>query len=296
MKVDARRALTTWSRRFNDITFDKAHTLGHGTFANVYDGLLSEGPGAPPSPVAVKIPKIPVEAVPNFQAFISEVEIIAGLDHPCLLLPMAYGITPAGEYAIATPKMPTSLRFHLEQGVRGLANRRWDATSKSIVAYGIISGMAYLHARDVRHGDLKPENVLMTDSFRPRIGDFGEADGTPAYMAPELIDADHRALSKANDVYAWAIIYYEILTGRLPFSERPTMTQQLIFKWVKAGERGERKPEITDEKWGLLERCWHQDPTRRPTFASLAERPERIALEGYDVGLFDEYVHELRAR
>jgi serine/threonine protein kinase len=168
--------------------------------------------------------------------------------------------------------------------------------------------MAYLHAHGVVHADLKPENILLTGAFHPRIGDFGAARGpaasdapaaereagTPAYMAPELIHVDDPPHSPAVDVYAWAVIYYELLTGKLPFSERGPLMEELIYKCVKAGERGTRTPEINDAKWDLLERCWHAEPARRPGFAELVATPERIALDGYDVGVFDEYLHELR--
>jgi hypothetical protein len=87
----------------------------------------------------------------------------------------------------------------------------------------------YAHHRNVIHRDIKPANLILTTAGELKITDFGIAKipqssltqtgkllGTPYYMAPEQIlgtDLDHRA-----DIFSAGIIFYQLLTGRLPFS------------------------------------------------------------------------------
>ena len=102
----------------------------------------------------------------------------------------------------------------------------------------VVDCLASCHAINVIHRDLKPANIFIATSPegpRPKLLDFGIAKlmdddtprshrtatghtlGTPAYMAPEQCKGegvDHR-----SDIYAFGIVAYELLTGRLPFEE-----------------------------------------------------------------------------
>jgi TonB family protein len=92
---------------------------------------------------------------------------------------------------------------------------------------GILSGLAHLHARHIVHRDLKPENIMLQGET-PRLTDFGlarvlkagvsshsQVSGTPLYMAPEAFDGKRSARS---DVWSVGVIFYQMLTGRLPFA------------------------------------------------------------------------------
>lgn len=91
--------------------------------------------------------------------------------------------------------------------------------------------LAYLHSRGIVHRDLKPENVLVSNEGVIKIVDFGTAllegarrltwrgltenVGTPDYMSPEQIQGGRG--DARSDLYAWGVIMYELLTGRVPF-------------------------------------------------------------------------------
>lgn len=92
----------------------------------------------------------------------------------------------------------------------------------------IAEGLSYAHAHGVVHRDLKPANILLSDGHA-KIADFGVAKlmsagtaatttpvGTPSYMAPEQIAG--RSVDARTDVFALAILTYEVLTGRAPFA------------------------------------------------------------------------------
>ena len=97
----------------------------------------------------------------------------------------------------------------------------------------IASALDHAHAKGILHRDVKPGNVLMDSQGRPLLADFGLARsaevssgltatgtvlGTPLYMAPE--QATGAALSGRADQYALAVIAFELLAGRVPFSAR----------------------------------------------------------------------------
>jgi hypothetical protein len=89
------------------------------------------------------------------------------------------------------------------------------------------AGLAHAHARGVVHSDLKPHNVMITDSGEVRILDFGASStaggaapgtATPAYASCELLDG--RSPDPRDDIYAFACLSYELLAGAHPFQRR----------------------------------------------------------------------------
>ncbi|MGQ9592801.1 MAG: serine/threonine-protein kinase, partial [Planctomycetota bacterium] len=91
----------------------------------------------------------------------------------------------------------------------------------------IARGLGYLHDRGVVHRDLKPENIFFEDGY-VKIGDYGLSKyiavsrqsgqtisvGTVHYMAPEIGSGNY---SRGIDIYSLGVIFYEFLTGRVPF-------------------------------------------------------------------------------
>jgi len=89
------------------------------------------------------------------------------------------------------------------------------------------------------------------------------------YTAPELFPGEAEEEEPGNstlatDVYAFACLYYEIYFGSLPFSGR---NLYYISRKVKKGIRAPRldNPPLTNGGWDVIERCWQQDPEKRPS-------------------------------
>lgn len=105
----------------------------------------------------------------------------------------------------------------------------------------VLSALEFCHGRDVVHGDVKPTNVFLDRHERVCLGDFGVADFMPEgrrghtleYAAPELVAGEAR--SAATDVWAAAVLLYELLCGEMPFGSRADMADDDVATRIAAG-------------------------------------------------------------
>ncbi|MBI4618093.1 MAG: protein kinase [Planctomycetes bacterium] len=146
----------------------------------------------------------------------------------------------------------------------------------------IALGVGHAHRNGVIHRDLKPRNILIDSTGRPRIVDFGLAKlddsgtrltstdawiGTPLYMAPEQVLRDHRGVGPWTDIYAMGAILFETLYGVPPF--RADSSQALFAKILrKAPEPPSTGGADVDPALAAVAlRALEKDPERRQTSA-----------------------------
>jgi serine/threonine protein kinase len=141
----------------------------------------------------------------------------------------------------------------------------------------IAEGLSYLHNRGVIHLDIKPENIMVTPDIRIKIIDFGlaqiigaadlltedfmEPHGTPFYIAPEQLLGCRDDLR--SDIYSLGMVFYELLTGKLPF-ERSTHLAKVKIR-LKADPVPPRyyDPTIAPQIQEIILRSLEKDPTNR---------------------------------
>ncbi|XP_059280982.1 serine/threonine-protein kinase STY17-like isoform X3 [Lycium ferocissimum] len=161
------------------------------------------------------------------------------------------------------------------------------------VAADVSKGMNYLHQNNIIHRDLKTANLLMDEHGVVKVGDFGVArvqaqtgvmtaeTGTYRWMAPEVIE--HRPYDHKADVFSFGILLWELLSGEIPYAHLTPL--QAAIGVVQQGLRP-RIPEHAHPKLvELLEKCWQQDPTRRPDFSEILDILKCLTKEkqaGYD--------------
>jgi serine/threonine-protein kinase len=133
-----------------------------------------------------------------------------------------------------------------------------------LIVIAICGALGEAHAAGIVHRDLKPENIFLCQSGGlrdfPKVLDFGlakvtekqmrpgsikltgrdEVFGTPRFMSPEQAQA--RPLTPASDVYALALILYEMLTGKSPFDARDSLEYALLHVKAQPIPLGQRVP------------------------------------------------------
>lgn len=156
-----------------------------------------------------------------------------------------------------------------------------DETTARRYFKDVIAGLIYLHHHNIVHGDIKPENLLVTTSGRVKIVDFSfghafeddndgllRCPGTPAFTAPECC-SDTVYHGKAADTWAVGVTLYFMVVGCCPFlaDSVPETYDKIVHDPLSLPE--ELNPDLKDLFQGLL--C--KDPTQRITLNSAAEHP-----------------------
>ncbi|KAJ3570724.1 hypothetical protein NP233_g4216 [Leucocoprinus birnbaumii] len=163
--------------------------------------------------------------------------------------------------------------------------------------HDVAAGLCYMHTRGLIHSDLKGLNVLVDDSGHACITDFGlsfiRTDQTLAYTiaattvhgfsyhwaAPELLDDGGRATT-ASDVWALGCVYYEILTGKLPYHG---LSDAQIIRRLDRGILPDRPQlsqvgEAESIVWKIIDRVWVMDPEQRPRCQEILQELEWAGL------------------
>ena len=137
-------------------------------------------------------------------------------------------------------------------------------------------GLATAHERGVIHRDIKPGNLMLDQRDRVRIADFGiamthdlgdrltrtgEFVGTPGYLSPEVCMG--KEVDARSDIFALGIVFYEMLTGDLPFTDSSPLG--MMLEVVKAEIPDVRKvnAEVDDRTYRILTRMIAKDPDDR---------------------------------
>jgi serine/threonine protein kinase len=177
-------------------------------------------------PVALKVLHPTVVAMLGPERFLREIKLAARLQHPHILSVFDSGEAD-GQLWYTMPYVPgESVRTRL---VRDGALELDDALR---IARQVADALDYAHRRGVVHRDVKPENILLAESYAcladfgvaravgsagDRLTETGMVVGTPAYMSPEQATGE-TALDGRTDVYALGCVVYEMLTGQPPYS------------------------------------------------------------------------------
>lgn len=132
------------------------------------------------------------------------------------------------------------------------------------------------HAEHVVHRDLKPQNIMLGPNDHVYVSDFGLAKslgamtgmtqsgemlGTPRYMAPEQVEA--KSVDARTDIYALGLIFYEMLTGDVPFTAETTL--QLMYKRAHEAPPAPKTvvPDLPDWLNNVIMKCLERDPANR---------------------------------
>ena len=163
----------------------------------------------------------------EIQRFDQEASILARLAHPAIVRYLAHGVAEGGERYIAMEWLDG------EDLCTRLERQPVTVAETIALARRASEALAYAHAQDIVHRDVKPENLFLPEKAieRVKVLDFGIARlthggrkltltgrviGTPGYMAPEIVRGDRDITARA-DVFSLGCVMFQCLTGRPVF-------------------------------------------------------------------------------
>jgi serine/threonine protein kinase len=202
------------------------------------------------------------------ERFSREAEAMGNLHHDHILIAYDYGEQEPWHYLVM-PYMPQgTLADLLKDGPLSLEHA-------GELLQQIASGLQYAHQHGFIHRDIKPSNILLRDDHYAYLADFGLARvlegssdltqtgtllGTPEYMAPELAEGP---ASQSSDIYALAIVLYQMVSGRVPFRGETAIS--IFWKHVRDFPQpaSQFNPTLTSAVDRVLLRALEKDPARR---------------------------------
>ncbi|KAH3732805.1 SHK1 protein [Pelomyxa schiedti] len=268
----------------SEIVFDKTKDyLGGGAFGSVYKANCRG------TSVAVKVPLKQNLTPGELQMFRHEVMIMRKIFHPNVVLCLGACTNP-GNLMIVTELLHGDLDqlIHAPNLFEKLTMQQ-----KLNMARDAVYGMNWLHGIcHILHRDLKPANLLIDEHNHIKVTDFGFSEtlrtnrnmkdmrgpkGTALYMAPEVMRMDE--FNEKADVYSFALILYELITGSEPFSQYTDLDS--FFDAVCV--RNER-PVLPEESMppslvAGIKASWDPIPSKRPSFPELLSVLETSLME-----------------
>jgi serine/threonine protein kinase/formylglycine-generating enzyme required for sulfatase activity len=251
-------------------------SLGRGAMGHVYLAQdVSIG-----RRVAIKFIREPGER--QRKRFLREASALGMLDHPNIVKIWHFDEIEGQPYIVAEYVAGESL------SARPKPMPWLEALALGI---GMADGLAAAHRCNVLHRDIKPSNVMIAQSGKPKVLDFGLAKlhdavedgteipaimhgalpdqratetgtilGTPYYMAPEAWRGE---ASYAADVYSLGVVLYELCTGRVPFHDVPRDELRRALQERDAPRLSQVAPQVPPAFAAVIEGCLTRDPDQR---------------------------------
>ncbi|XP_057803525.1 mitogen-activated protein kinase kinase kinase 1-like [Salvia miltiorrhiza] len=260
------------SGSFRFTSWQKGDFLGSGSFGTVYEGFTDDGLF-----FAVKEVSLLDQGSQGQQSIFQleqEISLLKQFQHENIV-----------RY-LGTDKDDGKLYIFLELVTKGslakLYNKYqlWDSQVSSYTRQ-ILSGLNYLHSRDVVHRDIKCANILVDVSGSVKLADFGLAKasklndiksckGTPYWMAPEVVNRRNHGYGRAADIWSLGCTVLEMLTGQIPYSHLEGM--QALFR-IGRGELPPIPNTLSRDAQDFILKCLQVNPDNRPTAAQLLDHP-----------------------
>ncbi len=253
--------------------------LGHGAMGTVYLGFDPDLN----KEVAIKIPKADLALDPMlWERFQREARAVGDLSHPNICAMHQVGQVGATHY----------LEMEYVEG-RPLSDflvERQPLRKVVLIVRKLALALAHAHDRGIVHRDLKPANVMIAASGDLKLMDFGLARrfdaasdvratqsgmivGSPGYMSPEQVRAEHAKIGPQTDIYGLGVLFYELMTGSLPFNGPLIVMLGQIANQLPARPSLARE-EIDSDLESLCLQMLAKQPDKRPK--SMTEVVERL--------------------
>ena len=274
-----------WENRgFEKNKYKRGKLLGKGAFGNVYE---SKNPIFD-NKIAMKIidkNKININDINHEiqneekEDMKSEINILKKLSHPNIVRIFEFYETDNYFYIITEFCKEGELSNYLNKNILSEAQL-------CVIFYQVFSGLIYLHQNHIIHGDLKPQNILISSIENNseynekyawiKIIDFGTAKifkktiikgddivGTLYYIAPEVFSSNYDNYDEKSDIWSVGIILYKALTKKYPFIGK---SDEETVHYILEGEHDMRPlMNYSEELQDLIKNLLMKDPNKRPS-------------------------------
>ncbi|KAG9445485.1 hypothetical protein H6P81_016825 [Aristolochia fimbriata] len=252
--------------------------IGEGAHGKVYEGKYRD------QIIAVKVlhpGSTPEERASYEGRFAREVTMMSRVKHENLV--KFIGACKDPFMVIATELLPG---MSLKKYLANTRPKKLDLHLAISFALDIARAMECLHANGVIHRDLKPDNLLLTANQKTvKLADFGLAreesvtemmtaeTGTYRWMAPELYSTvtlrhgEKKHYNNKVDVYSFGIVFWELLTNRMPFEGMSNLQAAYAAAFKQA--RPPVPEDLPQDLVFIIQSCWVEDPNMRPAFTQI---------------------------
>ncbi|XVF10578.1 hypothetical protein REPUB_Repub07fG0194700 [Reevesia pubescens] len=253
----------------------KGRLLGRGTFGHVYLGFNSES-GEMCAMKEVTLFSDDAKSKESAQQLGQEIMLLSRLRHPNIV--QYYGSETVDD------KLYIYLEYVSGGSIYKLLQEYGQFGESAIRNYAqqILSGLAYLHAKNTVHRDIKGANILVDPNGRVKLADFGMAKhitgsscplsfkGSPYWMAPEVIK-NSNGCNLAVDIWSLGCTVLEMATTKPPWSQYEGVAA--MFKIGNSKELPATPDSLSDEGKDFVRQCLQRNPLDRPTASRLLEHP-----------------------
>lgn len=204
--------------------------LGSGGMASVYLALDKKTN----KEVAIKIlhPQYASDKE-VLERFYREIETCKNLDHPYIVKVLDHGKEDDYVFMVMEFVNGKDLKKIIEEKKRIPINMAVEIVKK------VVEALSYANSKNIVHRDIKPQNIMITTDGKVKLMDFGIARvgglatltqtgmfmGTPQYASPEQLEG--KKVDIRSDIFSLGIVFYEMLTGVLPYSDEDTISLML---------------------------------------------------------------------
>ncbi|KAF8726295.1 hypothetical protein HU200_019754 [Digitaria exilis] len=281
--------------------FAEARVLGRGGQGVVYKGVLADG-----STVAVKKSRV-VEKPQQVTEFAREMLILSQINHRHVVKLLGCCLEVEAPILVYEFVSNGSLHGHIHHHTElSSSSSSLPADARLRIAAEAAEALAYIQSSAspaILHRDVKSANILLDGEFNAKVSDFGASrlapadgaavatlvQGTLGYLDPEYLLTCQ--LTAKSDVYSFAVVVLELLTGRKAFATEDNEEGEdgsLAFVFLAAVQEGRHREimdarvreevavEVLDEAAELVRQCLSMTSDQRPTMKEVASKLQTL--------------------